>query len=216
MRTKLQKLKTALAGQEVFIVGGGYSVKQVNWEFLQDKLTVAINDAYLFLPDTSALFWCDDSWVGRNKDKLDQHPCDLRFYARFNGQRHVELDISGPCASTILFRSGEMGFDPNPDNVKGNNSGALCLNLVLNMSPKRVYLVGFDMRDNPLKPGEVNFHNNHIHPGKPSVYQDSFIPAMDELAREIERLRLDVDIVNCSPTSALKCFRKDRILGLYK
>jgi hypothetical protein len=215
MRKKLQELKTKLSGQEVFIVGGGYSVERINKNFLQDKLVIGINDSYQFLPNAVALYWCDNEWLRNHLDNLNSHPCKLRFNARHNGRAHVRQDIETTGGGTVLFRSGEMGFDPNPDNVKGNNGGAQCLNLIINMGAKRINLIGFDMRDDPLKPGRTNYHNNHHIQGRPDVYSRLFIPAMKELYKEVRRLRIDVDIVNCSPTSALQCFRKDRIKGLY-
>ena len=214
MRTKLQELKNKLSGQEVFIVGGGYSIEQINKDFLQDKLVVGINDAYQFLPNAAALYWCDNSWVARHMHLLKEHPCQHRFNAAPHYRVHIEKDIDASGGATALHLTGDKGFDPNPDCVKGNNGGTHALNLTINMGARRIYLLGFDMRDDPLKPGKFHYHNNHIVTPRIDVYTE-FIDAMKELNKEVRRLRIDVDIVNCSPTSALQCFRKDRIKGLY-
>lgn len=214
MRAKLQELKNKLAGQEVFIVGGGYSVEHVNKDFLQDKIVVGINDAYEFLPNAAALYWCDNSWVARHMHILKDHPCQLRFNAAPHYRVHIEKDIDACGGATALYLTGNMGFDPDPNCVKGNNGGTHALNLVINMGAKRINLIGFDMRDDPLRPGKTHYHDNHIVTSRVSVYKN-FIAAMQDLYKEVRRLRIDVDIVNCSPTSALQCFRKDRIKGLF-
>jgi hypothetical protein len=216
MRPKLQELKNKLSGQEVFIIGGGYSVKGVNIDFLKDKLTIGINDSYKILPNATALYWSDNSWLGRHIDQIEKHPCPLRFNARHNGQGMVNADIETSGNATVLLRTSVMGFDPNPDNVAGNNGGAHALNLAINMGAKKIYLVGYDMRDNPLKRTETHWHNNHKLAVRPDIYTNQFIPAIVALDKEVRRLGIDVEIINCSPTSAIQCFKKDRIRELYE
>lgn len=216
MREQLQELHNKLFNQEVFIVAGGYSVNDINVDFLQSKKTVAINDSYRLLPNATALFWCDPNWASENIPNLNNHQTLLRFNPRHHAHGHIKDDIKGTAGATILKRSGEYGFDPNVDSVMGNNGGVQCLNLVINMGAKRIYLIGYDMRDNPSKRGQTHFHNNHNLVVRPDIYKRFFIPSMLALHKEVKRLNLGVEIINCSQTSAITCFEKRIVSGLMK
>lgn len=216
MREKIQKMYDKSFGQDIFIVGGGYSVRDINLDYLHDKVTIAINDSYKILPNATALFWCDSSWAGKHHDGLKEHQCDLRFHPRTYAQTHIKNDISGPSGCTILHRTGEYGYDPNIDNVVGNNGGTQSINFAVNLGAKRIYLIGFDMRDDPLKRGKTHWHDNHEVVIRHDTYSRLFIPSMEALDKEIRKRRIKVEIINCSRTSAITCFRKKNIKGLMK
>lgn len=189
----------------VFIVGGGSSIKDIDFKELDNEITVSINDAYKYLPNTTAIFWVDDSWISENYDNVMSHPCQLRFTSKF--AQHIRLnkdsDPRGIADATILRRTGDFGYDPDVNNVMGNNSGTQALNLVVNMKPKRIILLGYDM--NPT---------GHFHDGKrpairPDIYTDLFIPSTRELAKGIKKMNVDVEIINANPYSGLNYFKFD-------
>lgn len=208
MREHIQEIYAKFAGKTVFIVGGGYSVQSTNIEYLHDKNVIAINDSYKLLPNASALFWCDASWAGKNSDGLKEHKTHLRFNTRHYAETHIKKDIKTSGGATVLHRTGDYGFDPNIDNVMGNNGGVQCLNFVLNLKPQKIYLIGYDMRDNPLKPGETHWHNYHTLVVKNDIYTRQFIPSMIALYKQIQKLGITTEIINCSRTSAIACFPK--------
>lgn len=216
MREQLQALSEQFANQEVFIVAGGYSIKELNLDYLHDKPTIAINESYSILPNATALYWCDNSWCAKRFDGIKEHKSELRFTSHHNAVKHVDLDIRGLGNSTFLHKTTDFGFDPNPNNVAGNNSGVQALNLVVNMKPKRIYLLGYDMRDNPLKRGETHWHQRHELAVRNDIYSRLFVPSMEALYREMKRQHIDIEIINCSKTSALNCFKKDIIPELVK
>lgn len=208
MREQIQELHSKFYGQDVFIVGGGYSVKNTNIDYLHDKNTIAINDSYEILPNATALFWCDNSWSGREFDKLQIHNTKLRFHPRRYAETHIAKDIKAPAGATVLNKTGDYGYDPNIDNVCGNNGGVQCLNFVINLGAKRIYLIGYDMRDDPLQRGTTHWHDKHLLEIRHDTYSRLFIPSMISLNTEVRRLGLNVEIINCSKTSALHCFEK--------
>jgi hypothetical protein len=203
-------------GQDIFIVGGGYSVREVNLDFLTDRVTIAINDSYKILPNATALFWCDNSWCGREMDGLQKHECELRFHPRTYAETHIKKDITGPAGSTILNRTGEYGYDPNIDNVMGNNGGTQALNFAVNLGAKRVYLIGFDMRDDPLSRGTTHWHDAHQVVIRHDTYSRLFIPSIEALNKELKKRRIGTEVINCSRTSAITCFKKKNVKGLMK
>jgi len=200
VRPKIEELYSAVSGQDVFIVGGGPSLKGFDFARLKNKVTVAINDAMHVLPDATALYWADFPWVARNNDSLKSHPCKLRFMGLANAKINDTLIQGG---ATVLNRVGTRGLDLNPDHVCGSNSGAHALNLVANMSPKRIILLGYDMR---------RFNDaSHWHPTDlyvpQSVYDDRFAPCVDAMAGPIQTL--GIEVINCSHISALRNYKKD-------
>jgi hypothetical protein len=209
MREQIQELYNKFYGQDVFIIAGGYSVQAINIDYLYEKNTVAINDSYKILSNATALFWCDNSWCGREFDGLKQHQTKLRFHPRHYSSTHIEKDIKTAGGATVLNRTGDYGYDPDIDNVRGNNGGVQSLNFVINLGAKRIYLIGYDMRDDPLKRGKTHWHDNHQVVIRHDTYSRLFIPSMVSLNKEIRRLKLDVEIINCSKTSALTCFKKE-------
>lgn len=214
MRDEIQELYSKFYGQDVFIVGGGYSVRDINLEYLHDKNTVAINDAYKILPNATALFWCDNSWCGREFDGLKAHKTKQRFHTRKYASTHIAQNIKAPGGATVLNRSDDYGFDPNVDNVCGNNGGTQCLNFVVNMGAKRIYLIGYDMRDDPLKRGKTHWHDDHQLVIRHDTYSRLFIPSIVSLNKSIKKRGINVDIINCSQTSAIPCFEKRRVQEL--
>ena len=214
MRKQIESLYHKFFGQEVFIVGGGYSIKGMNIDYLHDKNTIAVNDAYKILPNATALFWCDTSWCGRELDGLKAHKAEHRFQARFHANV-VDESIVVCGGASLLRRSGTHGYDPNIDHVMGNNSGTHSLNFAVNLGAKRIYLVGFDMKLDPHT-NETHWHNHHSLVVRPGIYSKSFVPSITALGKGIRDANIDVEIINCSKTSAIQCFKKQTVPGLVK
>lgn len=211
MREQLEKLYNKLYNQDVYLIGGGYSVQDTDLNKLQNRNTIAINDAYEIFPNATALFWGDSGWFGKHGAGLITHSTKLRFHARNHGETHIKKNILAPGDATVLRRTGDYGFDPDPDSVRGNNSGVQCLNFAINMGAKRIYLIGFDMRDSPLQRGKTHYHDNRTLPMKHDTYSRLFIPSMISLDKEVRRLNIKVEVINCSKTSAITCFRMGNV-----
>jgi len=94
------------------------------------------------------------------------------------------------------------GFDPDPSRLRtGGNSGYQALQIAVHAGASRVLLFGFDM-------GGSHWHGEHPQPLR-NTHPDQYakwIARFRELAPLLLALR--VDVVNCSPDSALECFRK--------
>lgn len=200
MLESVKQLNDELRNQDVFIVGGGYSVKHMDLSLLEHKKIIAVNDAYSLFTTVTAMYWCDSSWPDDHERALEKYPCMLRFTKRKN----IDLTkhIKGPYNSTYLKFTGDFGYDPNKECVRGNNGGTQALNLVINMNPKRIFLLGFDMR-------RIE-NNSHWHDPKgvvtDNIYTSLFIPSINSLADEIKPLKNKPEIFNCSEFSAIKCF----------
>ena len=206
MRPALQELQRKIRGKNVFLIGGGPSAKLLDLSLLQNEITISLNDAYEKFPNTTAIYWVDDSWCSENYDKLKFHNCKLLFTSR--RAQHIRYDKNsdprGLLNSTILKRTGDFGYDPKPDCVMGNNSGTQAINLCVNMKPKTIILIGFDMK---LTNNKSHWHDKFRLPIQPRVYNDLFIPSTEALAKGIREHGSGVEIVNANPESALRCFK---------
>lgn len=208
MRDSLQQLMKKVKYKNVFIVGGGPSVKNVDLSLLQNEVTICINDAYRYFSNTTAIYWVDESWASENYDNLKQHNCQLLFTSKF--ARHVSYkhkkEPKGILNSTILKRTGDYGFDPDPECVMGNNSGTQVINLMVNMKPANIILLGYDMK---LVERKSHWHDGKRLPIKNTTYVDLFIPSTEALSKEMKKKDVKVNIVNANPESALRCFKFD-------
>lgn len=206
MRDKLQRLYDKISGRTVYVIGGGPSFKTVDKKLLNDKLIVCINNAYKEFENPTALYWADESWVGKHYDHVLSHPCQLRFTARHSADGYILKDTQATCNSTVLKRTGDFGIDMNVDHVKGNNSGAHVINLLANMKVRKIVLLGYDMK---LNKGHSHWHEGHGLPMGNYVYDDLFIPSINSMAPILKNLKIEV--VNCSADSSLKCFKMDKL-----
>jgi hypothetical protein len=204
MRPSLQELHRKIRGKTVFIIGGGPSAKEVDFSLLQDELTISINDAYSEFPNTAAIYWVDDSWAAENYDKLKNHSCKLLFTSRKSQHLGHKEDPRGILNCTVLRRTGDFGYDPSDDCVMGNNSGTQALNLCVNMKPKTIVLIGFDMK---LTDNKSHWHNKPRLPIQPRVYNNLFVPSTEALAKGVASNHGNkIQIVNACRHSALNCF----------
>lgn len=207
MRPKIAELFTKTFRQDVYLVGGGASLKDFDFDRLKDKVTVAINSSYMKLPNATVLYWCDSPWAATNYDSLKRHPCKLRFCAQFNViDRRIDDNEESVGEALLLRRTGEFGIDVHKDNVRGNHSGAHCLNLIGNMRPNRVILLGFDLNQTNRK---THWHDFQTVPVTADIYSDNFLPCINSMAAPLKKL--GIKVINCSIESAIMCFEKDTI-----
>jgi hypothetical protein len=178
-------------GQTVAILASGASMsREIAAAVVGNVPTIAINNTFELAPDADLLYACDA--------KCWQH------YGRalaFKGLK-VTIDPSLPSRSVkLLHNSGQSGFDPDPANLRtGLNSGYQALHLAVHAGAKRILLLGYDMR------GQHWFgdHPAHLQDSDPHVFS-RFIAEFEKVAPVYAEM--GVDVVNCTPGSALTCFR---------
>jgi len=117
-----------------------------------------------------------------------------------NGVQHIES----------RDRPG-LSFDPMYIH-QGCNSTFQALNLVMLMGASRVVLLGCDMGASPE--GRVHWHGDHPK-GLNNPQQRNFDNWVAAFAGAVEDLAdADVEVINCTPTSALHCFPKHQLEGI--
>lgn len=100
-----------------------------------------------------------------------------------------------------IHETSSFGFE-SPVIHYGNNSGFQAVNIAIHTGLNPIILLGFDMRIIDRKrhwfgdhPTELNIKSNY----------NSFIKAFHSAAPELAKR--GIDVVNCTPGSALTCFR---------
>lgn len=144
---------------------------------------IVVNTTYLLAPWAWMLYAADWRWWRSNPAAL-----------KFRGLKVSVEEARQPGIVHLLRNTGIDGFDPDPTCVKtGNNSGYQATHCAIHATRQcgRVLLTGFDM------------DGGHWHDDGEGELRRDWITRMEYLA---ELMRGRVDIINCTPGSAIKCF----------
>jgi len=193
-------------GQTAFILGGGPTLKETDLSLIHHRRVIGVNNAYQLGS------WIDICWFGDNRWH-GWHAVELRSFPGL-----IVTCAPGEFKANYvhqLKRGKSQGIDPSPRCVAWNRqSGASAINLAYHLGAATVVLIGFDMRrvslselssnqDGTVHEGTVaNWHEDH--PAKQKDPYDRFSQVFKVIARDARKLGLE--IVNCTPGSAIKEF----------
>lgn len=184
-------------GQTVVLVASGPSLRREQAEQAQGLKTLAINNSWRMFPNADALYACDLKWwlseAGRQALasfrglRITQ---DARAAEQF-GIHRVPLEADDYTISTRPPRIGS-----------GGNGGFQALNLAIHFGARRIILLGYDMH---VRAG-VHWHGEHG-AGLNNPRADHFGPWIRYFEDNAGLIRsLGVEVINCTPGSALTCF----------
>lgn len=180
-------------GQTAVILGGGPSLTPECFQSASRfQNRIAVNQAYELDPGAQVLLWIDGSWFDRNRKGILEHAAPYKITTRRAKRIEAGVKVMGVTQELPEIRT-------EPTTLFGNNSGHCALNLAYHFGASRIILLGFDMH---LKNG-ANWHTKHVAHASPTRFASGFLPAM---IRAVEILqRVGIEVINCSPGSALKC-----------
>jgi len=216
--SRFSEVLPAWVGETVVLLGGGPSLtlEQVEMVRAADVRCIAVNDAYLVAPWANVQYAADAHWhrwhtEGIAKPMLGLTAADVRArWLGFQGQKCSIQDSGGSDLgpSVHIMRNRDhpgrsMGLSLDPQFlVTGFNSGFQSLNLAVLAGAKRILLVGFDGQPTD---GRDHFHGSHPRPTPPAAYP-LYRQAMS--AAENALITAGVEVLNCSPGSAINSFPK--------
>lgn len=147
-----------------YIVGGGPSLKDFDWNLLEGKFTVAINRAYEKLPDASIVYFTDNDWWITHKTNLVNHSA-----VKVKGSLNSRIINSRHVIEYLL--TGETGIETNPNHLKhGRNSTYAAINMIgVHLNVKEIYLLGIDLKRGVK--GETHWHSGHKRIDPPQVFK---------------------------------------------
>jgi len=191
------ELKTGMwTGKRCFLLGGGPSLKDFNWDLLKNELWIGINAAWLkaipsiaYTHDKRVI----DLFQKRNGDGWKALPCRVHKHKK---QIVGHKDYGGILtfeACKTWSKSLEQGL------YNGNNSGVTALNLADMLGASPIYLIGFDMR----KEGDANHFHDHYPKGwrQPDKVYNNFKTSFKRIKQYIK-----AEVINLTPNSALTIF----------
>jgi uncharacterized Rossmann fold enzyme len=171
-------------GEDVFVIGGGPSLKYVNLDkFLMDKNVIGVNDAYEF-KCCKMLFFADNRWYKAHKGNVE-----LLDYPVYSQQIHSKT-VKKLCSSTKTF-------EPEQRNkiIWNGNSGDAAICIALLTGAKRVFLLGFDRK--LVESTDGNPSNWHVNLTK--VSKSAYLTMNNKshmLHKHIGEKFPDVEIIN--------------------
>lgn len=186
--------------REVFIIGGGDSLRQFNWSLLKQECTIGCNSAFTLGSEVCKIcLFGDAKWFGIYKHELFQ-------YAKQGGLVFTNSPQLMKTHLLWLWTIGRISDGLGRKELGWNgHTGASALNLALILGAKKVYLLGFDMILS--KEGSPNWHNRLIDEPNTNVYK--------EFMKRFKRVKVDLakkfpgrKIINVTNKSALGIFPK--------
>jgi len=181
----------------VFIIGGGPSLKGLDWNSIKHFKIIGANDAYKLGPFIDYNVFADSQWFRHHRD-LTKHAIAtmVGHTAQPLQSSHVKF-IRRILQKKFTEEKGEMGWF--------GNTGMSCISLALKLGASKIRLLGFDMQLDIE--GNSNYHGDNINSPDPLVY-DRFLKNGGFLKRSLDKIYPGVEILNCNLKSAWNVFPK--------
>jgi len=190
-----------------YILGGGPSLSNVNFDLIKDSRIIAVNNAYgdpieeienkvcHYKPRN----WVDICWFGDERWYWWHKSC-LKAFTGFLVT--CKESLRGTSGIYVIKRSRkQFGIDERPGFIRWNfNSGASAINLAYHLGVKKIVLLGFDMKNIE---GKSNWHNDHQSTPRILPYT-RFLKSFSVIKKDADRIGLE--IINCTPESGMKEF----------
>lgn len=186
-------------GKDAFVIGGGPSLRDFNWDLLRPVLTVGCNDAYLLGPSICTVcVFGDLKWYRTHMRALEKFENTV-----FTNQ--PSLHEGSPQWLMTLPRH-RLGLHRSALSW-GGNTGCSAINLALILGASRVFLLGFDLR---VKESKTNWHDQNISKPNATSYV-RFREGFKAIADDLPKVYPGRQVINLTPDSALEVFPKGNI-----
>jgi hypothetical protein len=183
--------------REVFIVGGGTSLKNFEWSRLIPYCVIGCNSAYLLSPKViNVVAFGDNKFWNNFQNDLICLPMPV-FTNLPKLQKTKEPNIWVMRRKTKGFGTDSLGWN--------GNTGCLALNLALIFGARRINLLGYDMK---LGNGKANWHNNKQIDKPRAANYKRFINGFKSCIKDIHKNWPNVEIYNITKDSDLDLFPK--------
>ena len=184
--------------QSVIEKGQSLSVYSEYFRPLHDKHVIGVNVAYMIGTWIDMVFFGDSNFFLKQEHGL----------ARFPGLKvscHPQTDRIVWIKYLAHDKTHSKGISSNPRLVSWNqNSGAAAINVAAHAGAKRIILLGFDMSLD--KQGATHWHSIYRQGKKVIPPFQKHLKGFPMIA--IDARRMGIEILNASPESAIRCFKK--------
>jgi hypothetical protein len=177
-------------GGTVVCVATGPSLTVEDVDYVRGKAdaVIAINDAFRLAPWAEVMYGCDAKFYYWHWEKGLKNFAGLKFSLDSEAKRYPGVQV--------LRNTGETGLELDPSGIRvGRNSGYQAINVAVHLGAKKVVLLGYDMQ------------GDHYFGSHPDKSKPPFAICLERFKTLVEPMRdAGVDIVNCTPNTALTCF----------
>jgi len=183
-------------GQDVFLIGGGPSLRDFDWSLLEPELTIGCNTAFTLGEKVCKLcIFGDYDWFIKFRTELEKY----RGVVFANASASLSVLLENIPWVWTMPRSA-MGLHKASLGWNGN-TGASAINLALILGAQRVFLLGFDMKRIGNNP---NWHDKVFRPEatKPGVYK-GFVQDFRHVVHGWKDNFPDREIINVTSDSGL-------------
>lgn len=191
-RWRFAVLNRCWEGQDVYILGGGPSLAQVDVRRLMGRNVIAINMAYRLAPWFPVIYLADPKLF-------------LRWQSELSGYPGTVLTTAGPLRGrrdvlALRHDHKRFGLSTKQEEVYWNrSSGACAIDIAAHLGARRVILFGYDMR---RVDGRSNWHDYYQ-----TDNDDTYALFRQPFAKIAADLRVQgIECINATPGSALTCF----------
>lgn len=164
------------------VLATGPSLTQSDVDAVRGLKVIAVSDAYKLAPWADVLYSSDARWFWAHPEAKS-----------FAGLRCCLEEVKGV---TRIDGQGLVGENPS-------NSGFHAVNLAVRYGAKRIVLLGFDMKAQKERTHFFGKHPAQLE--RPHPYKQ-WIKNFTALAADLSAR--GIEVINCTPGSALKCFPK--------
>lgn len=192
--------------EEVFIIGGGPSLRGFDWSLLINEHTIGCNNAFRLGPEVcDVCIFVDRRFIfeetGRGKtprkgfyDELEKFP---NLVVTNDSQMQFRKE---PWINWMQRKHRGMFFDGLGYNF---SCGATAINLALLLGATTVYLLGYDMHLGPK--GRPNYHDHVIDKPKEQVYI-RMLASFGHVSRDLKAKFPGCRVFNINKDSKLTLF----------
>lgn len=189
--------KNEWEGKDVFIIGGGDSLRNFDWNLLISERTIGCNDAFLLGEKICKIcIFGDASWFRKHEKELANYKgivftnAAQLYRTRLSWLWTAQRKVRGLSKRCIAWN---------------DSTGAAAVNLALLLGAKRIFLLGFDMRIS--KEGKNNWHSKTESNLKRNKYE-KFILGFTRLKLDLKKEFPGCEIINVTDDSNLDVFQK--------
>lgn len=180
--------------KKCFIIGGGPSISDVNFDLIKHEYIYGINEAFRLGTFIDTWFFSDGDIFKNHRQAIEKWPNSIVSCAGI-AKNHKKIEHYARCRQhTICFEPRKLAFPS-----RGANSGATAINLAIREGFETIILLGYDMQQ---VNGKNNYHDYYTKAPRPDIYE-RFLEVFVKIASEAT-----VEIINATPNSALHCFPK--------
>jgi len=178
---------------DVVCIASGPSLTQDQVDYVRGRaLVIAINDNYRLAPWADVLYACDAEWIEHHNGNLLDFEGLKVTQDKESAERFGWLHVQGAKGPGLSLDRSLIHY--------GQNSGFQAINVAYHLGAKRIILIGYDMQAIKRR----HWFGNHPASFNKYSHYESFIRDYQTIADQLPGL--DIEIINCTEETALKCF----------